>query len=55
MAMSAISNSFSPQVDRAPVVCGCGQDLDLVVGDHCTRCGTQLGSVVDDSGFWWAA
>jgi hypothetical protein len=23
-------------------VCGCGQDLDAVHGQHCPRCGTSL-------------
>ena len=23
-------------------VCGCGQDLDIVTGQHCPRCGTIL-------------
>jgi hypothetical protein len=30
-------------VDRRQIpVCGCGQDLDAVAGQHCPRCGTRL-------------
>lgn len=30
-------------VSRAcPTVCGCGQDLDIVTGHHCPRCGASL-------------
>jgi predicted amidophosphoribosyltransferase len=25
-----------------PLVCGCGQDLDVCSGTHCPRCGTSL-------------
>lgn len=28
-----------PQVDRAPRVCWCGQDLEPSAPDHCPRCG----------------
>jgi hypothetical protein len=32
----------SALVGRTASVCGCGQDLDIVRGRHCPRCGTTL-------------
>jgi predicted amidophosphoribosyltransferase len=30
----------------SPLVCGCGQDLDVCTGRHCPRCGATLHHVV---------
>ena len=32
----------APTPTPSAPVCGCGQDLDLVTGLHCPRCGTSL-------------
>ncbi len=33
--------SLAPRRGTLPV-CGCGQDLDVVSGTHCPRCGTSV-------------
>jgi len=40
--ISTISDTTQvrPQTGDAPDVCWCGQDLEQVLGRHCTRCGT---------------
>ncbi|HEX2893616.1 MAG TPA: hypothetical protein VHO29_06390 [Marmoricola sp.] len=44
-----------PRIDTS-TACVCGQDLDRCSGDHCPRCGMQLGSLrVEATGFWQAA
>ena len=46
----------TPRIDRTPAVCGCGQYLDVCPGEHCSRCGTQLGPLrFEATGFWQAA
>jgi len=29
-------------VRESVATCGCGQDLDVCTGTHCSRCGTSL-------------
>jgi predicted amidophosphoribosyltransferase len=49
MTMSAIlsttklTQQSASRLDHRPQACGCGQDLELA-GEHCPRCGTQLGA-----------
>ncbi len=46
---------LAARIDLRPA-CVCGQDLDLVTGGHCPRCGTQLGTPhLEAVGFWCAA
>jgi hypothetical protein len=37
-----VAHVDAPRPAATAPVCGCGQDLDLVVGRHCPRCGTSL-------------
>jgi hypothetical protein len=63
MAMSPTQQTWTggqgrpaAHIDRRPTACSCGQDLDLVSGGHCPRCGTQLGTPYFEAvGFWHAA
>ncbi len=41
--------------DRFLAVCACGQDLDVVKGGHCTRCGVSLDRLARTTGSWWGA
>ena len=38
---SARSARSGPAADARRDLCWCGQDMDVVRGDHCPRCGTM--------------